>query len=153
MTRSIPIAAAVVLAATMPVLAATSSSNKPAASRSTAHSAAKAVKLPDGLTYTDIAVGKGDPAKAGHSVEVDYTGSFPNGSVFDSSKQHGQHFTFALGAHQVIKCWDEGVAGMRAGGTRKLVCPPDLAYGARGAGGVIPPNATLDFTVTLYTIK
>jgi len=147
MTRPLALVASALLAVTTPAFAATTAAKSPA------HAASKTVKLPDGLTYTDVNAGKGDPVKAGQSVEVDYVGSFPNGKVFDSSQQHGQHFTFTAGSHQVIRCWDEGVVGMRVGGTRKLVCPPDLAYGSRGAGGVIPANATLDFTVTVYHVK
>ncbi len=150
MTRSLVLAAAAVLAATLPVLAATTASHGTKPARSAPHPAAKSVKLPDGLVYTDVILGTGNPVKTGQSVEVDYTGSFPNGTVFDSSQKHGQHFTFTVGAHQVIRCWDEGVAGMRENGTRTLVCPPDLAYGSRGAANVIPPNATLDFTIHLY---
>ena len=114
---------------------------------------AKTVTLPDGLKYTDLKVGHGAVAKAGSQAVVHYTGTFPDGKKFDSSRDRNEPFTFAVGGHQVIKCWDEGVAGMRVGGRRKLVCPPSLAYGERGAGGVIPPNATLDFDVELLAVK
>ena len=114
---------------------------------------AKTVTLPDGLKYTDLKVGKGAVAKAGSSATVHYTGTFPDGKKFDSSRDRNQPFTFTLGGHQVIPCWDQGVEGMRVGGRRKLVCPPSLAYGERGAGGVIPPNATLDFDVELLGVK
>jgi len=149
MTRSLALAAAAVLAATVPVLAAATASYGTKTARSSPN-APKAVTMPDGLVYTDVIAGTGDPVKAGQSVEVDYTGSFPNGTVFHSSQKQGLHFTFLVGAHQVIRCWDEGVVGMRGNGTRTLVCPPDLAYGSRGAGNIIPPNATLDFTIHLY---
>lgn len=108
---------------------------------------------PSGLEYTDVTEGTGTAAKAGDRVEVHYTGTFPDGRKFDSSKDRNRPFGFELGAGQVIKGWDEGVAGMKVGGTRSLVIPPELGYGARGAGGVIPPNATLHFEVELLGIK
>jgi peptidylprolyl isomerase len=113
----------------------------------------KTVRLPDGLVYTDLVVGKGAMPKAGQTAIVHYVGTFPDGKKFDSSRDRKQPFAFTLGAHQVIPCWDEGVATMRVGGRRKLVCPPSLAYGERGAGGVIPPNATLDFDVELLGVR
>ena len=88
---------------------------------------------PSGLEYTDTVEGKGAVAKAGDQVEVHYTGTFPDGKKFDSSKDRNQPFRFQLGAGRVIKGWDEGVAGMKVGGTRQLVIPPELGYGARGA--------------------
>ena len=98
-----------------------------------------------------------DAAKAGDSVAVHYTGWLYNdgekGAKFDSSVDRGQTFSFPLGAGRVIKGWDEGVAGMQPGGKRTLIIPPDLGYGARGAGGVIPPNATLMFDVELLGVK
>jgi FKBP-type peptidyl-prolyl cis-trans isomerase len=106
-----------------------------------------------GLKYTDEKVGSGAEAKAGQRVSVHYTGWLTNGTKFDSSKDRGQPFMFALGSGQVIKGWDEGVQGMKVGGTRKLTIPADLGYGARGAGGVIPPNATLVFEVELLDVK
>jgi FKBP-type peptidyl-prolyl cis-trans isomerase FkpA len=106
---------------------------------------------PSGLQYEDTVLGTGAIAKAGQQVKVHYTGWLFNdgvqGAKFDSSKDRGQPFQFALGAGQVIKGWDEGVQGMSVGGTRRLVIPAELGYGARGAGGVIPPNATLLFEV------
>lgn len=106
-----------------------------------------------GLKLLDRVVGSGDEAKAGDKVTVHYTGTLTNGSKFDSSLDRGQPFTFALGAGQVIKGWDEGVAGMKVGGKRKLVIPANLGYGARGAGNVIPPNATLIFEVELLKVN
>jgi len=105
------------------------------------------------LEKTDVVVGKGAEAKAGDVVVVHYVGKLLDGTEFDSSKKHGKPFDFPLGAGRVIKGWDEGVAGMKVGGKRKLVIPPSLGYGARGAGGAIPPNATLVFDVELLEIK
>ena len=102
-----------------------------------------------GLVYEDTVVGEGAEAKAGQQVIVHYTGWLTNGSKFDSSKDRNDPFEFSLGMRQVIGGWDEGVQGMKIGGTRKLTIPPHLGYGARGAGGVIPPNATLAFEVDL----
>ena len=100
-----------------------------------------------GLQYEEITVGSGATAKAGNLVSVHYTGWLTDGKKFDSSKDRSEPFDFNLGAGQVIKGWDEGVQGMQVGGVRKLTIPPALGYGARGAGGVIPPNATLIFEV------
>jgi len=105
-----------------------------------------------GLTIEDIVVGEGAIAEAGQSVSVHYTGWLTDGKKFDSSKDRGDPFDFGLGQRQVIAGWDEGVQGMKVGGTRKLTIPPALGYGARGAGGVIPPNATLVFEVDLLAI-
>lgn len=107
---------------------------------------------PSGLQYEDKATGSGAAAKSGDNVEVHYVGTFPDGRSFDSSRSRGLPFRFKLGAGQVIKGWDEGVTGMMIGGTRNLVIPPDLAYGSRGAGSAIPPNATLHFEVELLRI-
>ena len=104
-------------------------------------------RLPDGLEYWDIKQGTGAVAKRGDKVKVHYTGWLTSGKKFDSSRDRGEPFTFTLGAGEVIKGWDEGVAGMKVGGIRKLRIPPDLAYGSRGAGGVIPPNSRLIFDV------
>ena len=114
------------------------------------------IKTASGLHYEDTQPGTGATAKAGQTVRVHYTGwLYANdkaGTKFDSSKDRGTPFSFALGGGQVIKGWDEGVAGMQVGGTRRLVIPPHLGYGARGAGGVIPPNATLLFEVELLDV-
>ena len=111
---------------------------------------------PSGLQYIDTVAGDGAEAKAGQNVRVHYTGWLHNdgvkGAKFDSSKDRGDPFEFGLGAGQVIRGWDEGVQGMKVGGTRVLVIPAALGYGARGAGGVIPPNATLMFEVELLAV-
>ncbi|MCL5006750.1 MAG: FKBP-type peptidyl-prolyl cis-trans isomerase [Patescibacteria group bacterium] len=111
--------------------------------------------LPDGLKITDLTVGTGTEAMAGNTVTVDYVGTLAStGKVFDASSLHGQPFGFVLGAGQVIKGWDEGVAGMRVGGERKLVIPPALAYGNQSIGnGLIPANSTLIFTVKLLAVQ
>jgi FKBP-type peptidyl-prolyl cis-trans isomerase len=115
------------------------------------------IEMPNGLKYTDVKVGDGAAAAAGKKVSVHYTGWLYNngakGAKFDSSLDRGQPFQFTLGAHQVIAGWDEGVAGMKVGGERTLIIPPELGYGARGAGGVIPPNATLIFDVQLLGVQ
>jgi FKBP-type peptidyl-prolyl cis-trans isomerase FkpA len=111
------------------------------------------VTAPSGLKYEDLKVGTGAEAKAGQAVSVHYTGWLTDGKKFDSSKDRGQPFQFALGAGQVIKGWDEGVQGMKIGGKRKLTIPPGLGYGSRGAGNVIPPNATLIFEVELLGVR
>lgn len=114
---------------------------------------AKAVTTESGLKYEDIVVGTGVSPQPGHQVTVHYTGTLEDGTKFDSSLDRGQPFTFPIGAGRVIKGWDEGVMTMKVGGKRKLVIPPQLGYGARGAGGVIPPNATLVFEVELLDTK
>ncbi|MBV9523725.1 MAG: FKBP-type peptidyl-prolyl cis-trans isomerase [Alphaproteobacteria bacterium] len=118
---------------------------------------AKMTELPGGLKYVDTKVGDGASATAGHKVSVHYTGWLDNngekGRKFDSSVDRGEPFSFNLGGGQVIKGWDEGVAGMKVGGKRTLTIPPQLGYGARGAGGVIPPNATLIFDVELLGVQ
>jgi len=113
----------------------------------------KTVTTPSGLKYEDIKVGTGAEAKAGQVVVVHYTGWLTNGTKFDSSKDRNEPFEFPLGGGQVIKGWDEGVQGMKVGGVRKLTIPSELGYGTRGAGGVIPPNATLIFEVELLKIR
>jgi len=104
------------------------------------------------LQIDDIKVGTGDEATAGKKVTVHYVGTLTNGSKFDSSRDRGQGFDFKLGAGQVIKGWDQGVAGMKVGGVRKLTIPPELGYGAGGFPPVIPPNSTLVFEVELLKV-
>ena len=115
------------------------------------------IKTPSGLVIEDLVVGTGGSAAAGQRVSVHYTGWLSEGGKagrkFDSSKDRGQAFMFSLGAGEVICGWDEGVAGMKVGGKRKLTIPPELGYGARGAGSVIPPNATLLFEVELLAVR
>jgi FKBP-type peptidyl-prolyl cis-trans isomerase len=109
--------------------------------------------MPGGLSYWDIKQGTGPTAQAGQRVKVDYTGWLTNGKKFDSSVGGGKPFEFKLGAGEVIKGWDEGVAGMKVGGKRQLKIPPDLAYGASGYPPVIPANSTLIFDVTLRGVE
>ena len=104
------------------------------------------------LISEDLVVGTGAAAASGQKVTVHYTGWLTNGTKFDSSKDRGDPFVFPLGKGQVIKGWDEGVQGMKVGGKRKLTIPPEMGYGSRGAGGVIPPNATLIFEVELLGV-
>ena len=115
------------------------------------------VTTTSGLQYEDVVEGSGDVAKAGAYVTVHYTGwlyeNGEQGEKFDSSKDRNDPFAFPLGAGMVIKGWDEGVQGMKIGGQRTLIIPAELGYGARGAGGVIPPNATLKFDVELLDIE
>ena len=110
-------------------------------------------RTPSGLRYQDVAQGQGAEAAAGKTVSVHYTGWLPNGEKFDSSRDRNQAFGFTLGAGQVIAGWDEGVAGMKVGGRRKLVIPPDLGYGTAGAPPDIPPGATLVFDVELLDVR
>jgi FKBP-type peptidyl-prolyl cis-trans isomerase FkpA len=111
------------------------------------------VTNPSGLKYLDLQTGSGAVARPGQQAEVHYTGWLTTGEKFDSSVDRREPFAFTLGAGQVIKGWDEGVAGMKVGGKRKLVIPPALGYGARGAGGVIPPHAELVFEVELLGLR
>lgn len=120
---------------------------------SSASSEGKEITTSSGLQYIDQVVGTGETAKAGQTVSLHYTGWLTNGKKFDSSVDRGQPFSFRLGVGQVIKGWDEGVQGMKIGGKRKLTIPSNLGYGARGAGGLIPPHATLVFDVELLGVQ
>jgi FKBP-type peptidyl-prolyl cis-trans isomerase len=111
------------------------------------------MKTASGLEYIETEAGTGVQAEAGKNVSVHYTGKLPDGKVFDSSHTRGAPISFKLGAGRVIKGWDEGIALMKVGGKAQLIIPPDLGYGASGAGGVIPPNATLIFDVELVDVK
>jgi len=109
-------------------------------------------KTPTGLYWKDIVVGTGPEAVSGSTAVVDYTGWLPDARQFDSSKNSGKPYTFVIGQGMVIAGWDQGVAGMRKGGRRLVVIPPELGYGATGAGGLIPPNATLVFDLELRDV-
>ena len=113
----------------------------------------KVITTKSGLKYVERKVGDGKEAKKNDTVEVHYTGTLTNGKKFDSSLDRGKPLSFELGVGDVIKGWDEGIAGMKEGGKRKLIIPPELAYGEKGAGKVIPPNATLIFEVELVKVK
>lgn len=114
---------------------------------------AKKVKTRSGLVYQDLVVGKGASPIVGKSVKVHYTGWLKEGAKFDSSLDRGEPFSFVFGKGAVIKGWDEGIKTMKVGGKRRLIIPPQLAYGKKGAGGVIPPNATLVFEVELLDVN
>ena len=111
------------------------------------------VTTPSGLQFEEVRVGGGAKARSGQDVVVHYTGWLTDGRKFDSSRDRNQPFAFGLGAGQVIAGWDEGVEGMQVGGLRRLTIPPRLGYGEFGAGGVIPPNATLVFEVELLEVS
>ena len=132
--------------------AQSSADKKAAASAGPTKVTGEGTKTADGLQYWDIKVGTGKTADRGNTVKVHYTGWLTNGKKFDSSVG-GQPFTFRIGAHQVIKGWEEGVAGMKVGGKRQLRIPPDLAYGKEGYPGAIPPNATLIFDIQLLGVE
>ena len=139
-------AAAAAMLGLLPILAA------PAAAQE-----GKAIELADGLKYTEVKIGDGQDAQKGFLVAVQYTGwlykNGARGAKFDSSLDRNDPFSFPVGGGQVIQGWDQGVAGMQVGGKRQLVIPAELGYGSRGAGGVIPPNATLLFDVELLSIR
>jgi peptidyl-prolyl cis-trans isomerase A (cyclophilin A) len=111
------------------------------------------MKTTSGLEYIEVEAGTGEQAQAGKTVSVHYTGKFQDGKVFDTSIPRGEPIEFQLGRGNVIKGWDEGIALMKVGGKAQLIIPPDLAYGERGASGVIPPNSTLVFDVELVSVK
>ncbi len=111
------------------------------------------ITTPSGLKYIDEVVGSGDSPKGGQGVVVHYTGTLEDGLKFDSSVDRNKPFSFTIGIGRVIPGWDEGVMTMKVGGKRRLIIPADLGYGAQGAGGVIPPNATLIFDVELLEIR
>ncbi|MEB3230948.1 MAG: FKBP-type peptidyl-prolyl cis-trans isomerase [Leptolyngbyaceae bacterium] len=113
----------------------------------------KVITTESGLQYVELVAGTGATPVTGNTVQVHYTGTLENGAVFDSSRDRGRPFSFRIGVGQVIKGWDEGVGTMKVGGRRKLIIPAELGYGSRGAGGVIPPNATLIFDVELLRIQ
>jgi peptidylprolyl isomerase len=135
-------------------IAAGCGGNKPAAPSTSAPQKVTGAPTttPSGLQYWDIVTGTGATATPGNSVKVHYSGFLTNGTKFDSSRDRGEPFEFPLGAGQVIKGWDEGVAGMKVGGQRQLRIPPELGYGPAGAPGAIPPNATLIFDVELLDV-
>lgn len=130
------------------------SEQKPAAEqKSTAGASEQYIKTSSGLSYLELTPGTGASPTAGKQVKVHYTGTLENGTKFDSSVDRNEPFVFTIGVGQVIPGWDEGVMSMKVGGKRKLVIPPQLGYGASGAGGVIPPNATLIFEVELLDVQ
>jgi len=136
-----------------PEIAQASDLLTPDAADSMPENAENIVTTPSGLQYIDIEEGTGATPQAGQTVIVHYTGTLQDGTKFDSSRDRNQPFSFPLGAGRVIRGWDEGISTMKVGGRRQLIIPPELGYGARGAGGVIPPNATLVFDVELLRIS
>jgi FKBP-type peptidyl-prolyl cis-trans isomerase len=152
MKRSIPVIA--ILALSTALMCAQTATHKPARPNTAAPSkvTGDGVKTEDGLQYWDIRVGTGAVAQSGSHVKVHYTGWLTTGKKFDSSVDANQPFDFTIGNGDVIKGWDEGVAGMKVGGKRQLRIPPELGYGAAGSPGAIPPNATLIFDVQLLGI-
>jgi peptidylprolyl isomerase len=136
---------------TQPTTTVTQENNTPI--KSNTMSEANAVTTSSGLKYVEIIEGTGATPQAGQTVEVHYIGTLQDGTKFDSSRDRNTPFTFKIATGQVIKGWDEGVITMKVGGRRQLIIPSELGYGARGAGGVIPPNATLIFDVELLGVK
>jgi FKBP-type peptidyl-prolyl cis-trans isomerase FkpA len=150
MSRPLALVTLLVALVAVPAFVAPALAAAPAAPAKTT---GKGTTTASGLKYWDLKKGSGATAKAGDSVKVHYTGWLTDGKKFDSSLDRDEPFSFKLGAGMVIKGWDEGVAGMKIGGKRQLRIPPDLGYGAGGAGGVIPPNATLVFDVELLGVN
>ena len=140
---------ALLLVAAVAIPACVQNEGKPANPAPNQAATAAMTKTPSGLAYKDLKVGTGLQPSAGKPVKVHYTGWLENGAKFDSSLDRNEPFVFIIGVGEVVPGWDEGVMTMRVGGKRKLVIPPQLGYGARGAGGVIPPHATLIFEVEL----
>lgn len=139
---------------TTPAVVATADSQTTTPTPTTATDNKNVVTTPSGLKYVDLKVGTGATPKAGQTISVHYTGTLENGTKFDSSRDRNEPIEFQLGAGQVIPGWDEGLSTMKVGGRRQLIIPPQLGYGAQGAGGgVIPPNATLIFDVELVGVK
>jgi peptidylprolyl isomerase len=151
LTAITSIAAALLLGSALVTQAAPG--DKKPAKKAPVKKSAKVVTTKSGLKYQDLVVGKGPSPKPGQTVTVHYTGWLTNGKKFDSSKDHGAPFEFVIGEHQVIQGWDEGVMSMKVGGKRKLTIPPNLAYGDRAMGDVIPANSTLIFEVELLGVK
>lgn len=141
-----------VVAIAIPACSQKEAQNAPQTTTEAKPAVAGATTTPSGLSYTDLVAGAGASPTSGKNVTVHYTGWLEDGTKFDSSVDRGQPFTFRIGAGEVIPGWDEGVMSMKVGGKRKLIIPSQLGYGASGAGGVIPPNATLIFEVELLDV-
>jgi FKBP-type peptidyl-prolyl cis-trans isomerase len=152
-TRPRTLIAALAAAAFLLLTAACADPQNGKATQAQAEAEGREIVTPTGLKYLDLKVGEGPEATSGNVVEVHYTGWLENGTKFDSSLDRQEPFTFRLGAGEVIEGWDQGVAGMKVGGKRKLTIPPDLGYGNEGSGEVIPPGATLTFEVELLGIE